>query len=249
MNCMKKISLLSLLVIAVQFNSQVYANVHDAPNPADLTQANTYLSLQGGVDKNDKFINAVGGISGQYSKGNTFLGSFEHRLSTDGDSLYTRGRYFQVLDVESTLFPQLGFSVDYNKGYGKDEFADTDTLALGVIAKLDVGSDWLTLYPNIGVVAIEHGDVTSRGIIANLFLSIALSEQGHYLMLQPQSTLTQDINIIKFDVVYGAPLNNEGTLWWDAKLGYTKTTVDSKYLDHKLNDDNTEFTVGINYYF
>lgn len=221
-----------------------------APNPADLTAANTFGAIQVGGDKDNKFVGGMFGIAGQYSEGNIFLGMVEHRGSTDADNLYTRARYFQILDTEVNLFPQVGFSIDYNKAYGpKEAGGDIDTVALGVIGKLDTGMDWLTLYPNVGAVEVKFDGVKSRGYIANLFASIYMGDDGSYLMLQPQSTITKDINIYKFEVAYGAPMNDKGTLWWEAKAGYTKTELDSKYLEGKHKDSNTEVLLGLYYYF
>lgn len=217
----------------------------NAPNPADLTSANTFAAVQVGGDKDNKFVGGTFGIAGQYSDGNIFLGMVEHRGTTDADNLYTRARYFQVLDTEMSLFPQVGFSIDYNKAYmPKEVGGDLETIALGVIGKLDTGLDWLALYPNIGAVEVKNGDYSSRGYIANLFASIYMGDDGSYLMLQPQSTITKYVDVYKFDVAYGAPMNDTGTLWWEAKAGYTKTKIDG--LD---NTDNTEVVLGLYYYF
>ncbi len=244
---MKFSTKLAATVIAICASTQSFAE-DKTPNPADLTQANTFASFQAGGDKNNKFVTGSAGIAGQYSEGNTFLGLVEHRVTTDADNLYTRARYFQILDVESSLFPQVGFSVDYNKAYVKGA-KDIDTLALGVIGKLNTGIDWLTLYPNVGAVEIKGEGFSTRGYIANLFVSIATDDQGGYLMIQPQSTITSDVNVYKFDVVYGAPLNATGTLWWDAKVGYTKTNIHSDQVEGTLRDENTEVAVGLSYYF
>lgn len=223
------------------------------PNPADLTQTNTFVWMSADSKGNTK-VNL--GLAGQYSEGNTFLGLIEHGVKfqnnfkgTDGQN--SRLRYFQVLDTGSSLAPKAGASVDYMKGW-KHKGVESDIVALGGIAKVNTPLDTLTIYPNLAYVTgdIKAGGVKKSvsGYQANLFASLALSESGNYAIFQPQWMDTNVGSKFEMKTGFGAPVTDSGKLWMN--VDHVFTSVDLKGVNGGMGRDNdNKFEVGISYYF
>ncbi|OAN10930.1 hypothetical protein A3K86_18270 [Photobacterium jeanii] len=226
----------------------VHAEEHQ-PDPADLTQTNTFIWAQAG----NKDYTVTGGIAGSLTSKFNYLGLFEHSRSwkrdTGNANDSTRARLFGTQDVNWGAISKVGASVDYIKGHNDTPL---DTLAVGAIAKVETGLDWLALYPNLAYVELSARDSQiknkSKGYQANLFASIYLDESGQYLMLQPQYTSTEYIDVKKMEVSYGLPLSESGKLWADIKLGYTRTSG-KKALSKAAFDSDKQVKAGVSYYF
>lgn len=238
-----KIKFLPLLAL-VTFPSFAEEN---QPDPADLTQTNTFVWGQVG----NKDYTLTGGIAGNFTEKFSYLGLLEHSRTWKRDSGEandnTRARLFGTQDVEWSAISKIGLSVDYIKGHKDTAF---DTTAAGAIAKVETGLDWLALFPNLAYVEINSrtdSSLKSKGYQANLFASIYIDEEGKYLMVQPQYTNTEYVDVKKLEVSYGQPLSSDGKLWADLKIGYTKTS--GKKLLAGLSDSDKQIKAGVSYYF
>ncbi|WP_076410643.1 hypothetical protein [Shewanella sp. UCD-KL12] len=256
------ISLINIVAFPVQANDI---------DPSDLTAVNSFVS---GVYSNDGEISVMGGIAGQYSQGNSFLGLIEHKTATKsaGDSHLpqdTRLRYFQVFDVSEGVLPQIGFSVDYMKSWkmssDNDASVSTDIIALGAIAKAQL-TDSISIFPNLAYVQgrAEAGAAPfdMKGYQANLFGSWSISDRGDYLIFQPQYMYldTQstdgksgkaDVNTFKVKTGYGAPITHSGKWWLEASHTFTRTSADIAHIGQRLDmiDNDHLFELSLSYYF
>lgn len=242
-------------------------------NPSDLTQVNSFVS---GIMSNDGEFSIMGGVAGQYSKGNNFLGLVEHKVATKSgeDSKKpqdTRLRYFQVFDTQGEVVPDVGFSVDYMKSWkmskSNPNSIGTDIVALGAIAKVTTPWDAFTLFPNVAYVTGKAkgntggktpGKSDLSGYQLNLFSSIALDETGQYVVIQPQfmhmdaknkpTKIKTDIKTFKVKTGYGAPISDDG-LWW-TEISHTYTYTQAKNLGiGKKSDNDHLIEASLSYYF
>ncbi|CAG23812.1 hypothetical protein PBPRB1967 [Photobacterium profundum SS9] len=221
------------------------------PDPADLTQTNTFLWGQTG--NNDYTL--TGGVAGKLSQDFSYLGLIEHTRTWKRDSKNvndnTRVRLFGVQSVDFGVISSIGASVDYIEGHK----SGLDTTALGLIGKVETSIDWLALYPNIAYVSLDmdSGGIKgkSEGYQANLFASVYLGDDGKYLSIAPQYMNTQYINVKKLEVTYGAPISIDGRWWFDVKGGYTRTEAIVNTGIAKLNviDSDKTIKIGVAYYF
>ena len=241
------------------------------PDPSDLTAVNSFA--YGTVDNEGK-LNSMVGVAGAYSEGNNFMGLVEHALATKNNEFgqkaqNSRLRYFQVIDTNSRLLPQAGFSVDYMKGWkSSDDDISTDIVAVGAIAKMTTPWEAISLYPNVAYVKGEAYQSSANrldlsGYQLNLFGSISLGDLGKYLIIQPQfmhldgepnnnsSGGKLSANIFKVKTGFGMPISESGR-WW-AELSHTYTRSDSQIniTGTSINamDNDNKFEFGISYYF
>jgi len=230
-------------------------------DPADLTQVNTFLWAQGG--NNDYTI--TGGVAGNITEDISYLGLLEHSRSWKRDfgnkDDKTRVRLFGVHNVDWGFISAVGLSADYIHGH-KNKHTDGGNIksnmqAYGVIAKIETGLDWLSLYPNIAYVNSKvsldgspRGDfkLNSEGYQANLFASIYLDDKGKYLMVQPQYTNTKHFENQKIEVSYGQPISSDKKWWVDVKAGYEKDKAKFNNTSHNLDSQST-IKLGLSYYF
>jgi len=235
---MKKLLVTAGLTLALAPNLVLAEEAQ--PDPADLTQTNTFLWGQAG----NKDYTLTGGIAGNLTENFSYLGLLEHTRSYDRNdekSDNTRARLFGTQNVDWGFMSKVGVSVDYITNHT----SGLDLLAVGGIAKVETGLDWLALFPNLAYVKAKDNNNSESGYQANLFASIYLDDAGKYLMLQPQYTnLNDKMTTKKLEVSYGQPLSNDGKWWGDVKVGHTSTHVNG----HKLDDDN-QIKAGVSYYF
>ncbi|WP_028863122.1 hypothetical protein [Psychromonas aquimarina] len=243
------------------------------PDPSDLTSTNSFAS---GIVSNDGEISVMGGIAGSYSPGNNFIGLLEHKSATktsdDGRLAQdTRLRYFQVIDIDAGIMPQIGFSVDYMKSWKmsetNDQSAGSDIAALGAIAKIKTPWESFSLFPNIAYVqgkaevGSADAELDLKGYQVNLFGSLAIGNSGDYLILQPQymfldaeardgKSASGDVCTFKMKSGYGAPVDDAGK-WW-AELSHTYTRTDAqlfRFDGAQLTDNDHLFELAVSYYF
>jgi len=228
----------------------VFAEEELAPDPSDLTQVNSFGNVV--ADSKDT-MKVIIGVAGQYSKGNSFMGLIDHGVNTKDGSQNSRVRYFQVFDVDTAAMPQIGGSIDYMKGW-KHEGMETNIVALGGIAKITTPWDNVSIYPNAALVTGEINKSGNKqsvdGYQANIFGSIALSEDGNYIMLQPQWMDTNVGSKLEVRTSYGHPLTSDGKTWIDFNHIYTKVEAGGPLKVHApvANSDN-KFEIGLSYYF
>ncbi|SON52390.1 hypothetical protein [Vibrio tapetis] len=211
-------------------------------DPADVTQTNTFLWGQAG----NKDYTLTGGIAGNLTEKFNYLGLLEHSRSYqqaedhEDTANSTRARLFGTQDVEWNVISKVGVSVDYIKNHT----GDFDLVAIGAIAKVETGLDWLAIFPNLAHVTLSKDNASETGYQANLIASVYLDDAGKYLMIQPQYTNVNDkMTIKKFELSYGQPLSNNGLWWGDIKVAHTSTHVMGQ-----KSDDN-QIKAGVSYYF
>ncbi|RJG47433.1 hypothetical protein [Motilimonas pumila] len=207
------------------------------PDPSDLTQVNSFLY---GTFDSDNTFKASLGLAGQYSEGNSFMGLVEHGYQFKDKLNNSRLRYFQVFDTGSEAVSQAGLSVDYIKGWD----AKSDIVALGTIAKVATPWQSLSIFPNLAYVTGKADGKTVTGYQTNIFASMSLGDEGDYLIFQPQ---WMDTNLgRKFEVKsgYGAPVSDDGKVWWDISHTYQNTKVGQA----KASGDH-QVALGLAYYF
>ena len=247
-------------------------DLSNAPDPSDLTQVNSFAF--GTVD-DDGTLKGMVGLAGQYSEGNSFLGLVEHSTATKTNSIgkkdqNSRLRYFQVLDTGVAAVPKAGFSIDYMKGWENNNGVGTDLVAIGGIAKVPTPWEQLSLFPNVAYVTGKaegsdsgvKGKANISGYQLNLFGSLALSEDGKYVVVQPQymhldttpkvsntKTTKFDADVFKVKTGYGQPISMDGKWWVEVSHTYTRTDTKAKKLNWSDKDNNHQFEVGISYYF
>lgn len=264
----------SVVALANSLSFFVTANEID---PSDLTATNTFGSL---ITDNNGKVQGMFGLAGSYSEGNNFIGLVEHGVKTRGDEQGiqdTRLRYFQVLDTGYQGVSQVGFSVDYMKGWSKDNDAkgktpESDLVALGVIGKVATPWESFSLFPNVAYVtgnASQEIDSKSaikadlKGYQVNLFGSIDLGSAG-YIILQPQF-MSLDVDFTNKELVntperadvfqmktgYGIPFTSSGKWWAELSHTYTRTNTSELMLGgtEKLVDNDNKFELSISYYF
>ncbi|MCL1095050.1 hypothetical protein [Shewanella kaireitica] len=245
-------------------------------DPSDLTAVNSFTSVSS--DDNGK-VNAMLGVAGQYSKGNNFLGLIEHGVETRAEGQGqqdSRLRYFQVLETGAQAISQIGFSIDYMKGWSKDNGSkgkspSSDIVALGVIGKVATPWDCVSLFPNVAYVTGEvkqeidnksgiQADL--RGYQANLFGSIDLGSAG-YLVLQPQfmsldveakadlSNVPKTLNVFKMKTGYGIAFTQSKQWWAEISHTYVRTSASAQLSNgtERLTDNDNKFELAISYYF
>ncbi|USD67174.1 hypothetical protein [Vibrio sp. SCSIO 43136] len=213
------------------------------PDPADLTATNTFAWAQAG----NKDYTLTGGIAGSVTPTFSYLGLLEHTRSyeqRDGHkdkSNSTRARLFGTQDVEWNVISKVGASLDYIYNHT----SKTELIAVGAIAKVETGLDWLAIFPNLAHVTAKGDGYSETGYQANMFASIYLDDAGKYLMLQPQYTNVADkMTIKKFEVSYGQPLSADGLWWGDIKAGYENEHV----MGVRTKEEGT-LKAGVSYYF
>ena len=245
-------------------------------NPSDLTAVNSFTSLN---TDNEGKITGMLGIAGQYSQGNNFLGLIEHGVGTRSEGQGkqdSRLRYFQVLDTGAQAISQIGFSIDYMKGWSKDSGAEgkspsSDIVAFGVIGKVATPWECVSLFPNIayvtGEVKQEIDDKSGlkadlQGYQANLFASIDLGNAG-YIVLQPQfmsvdvdakadtSNATKTVNVFKMKTGYGIAVTQSKKWWVEVSHTYARTSASTQLnkQTERLTDNDHKFELAVSYYF
>lgn len=266
---LKFISTLLILLFVSHVNGVIASEQID---PSNLTQVNSFVS---GIVSSDKEVSVMGGIAGQYSRGNNFLGLIEHKSGTkkgpDGKAPQdSRLRYFQVFNTGADIVPDVGFSVDYMKSWkmtkNKDTSAGSDIVALGAIAKVATPWDAFTIFPNIAYVqgqteiGSNNEKVDLKGYQVNLFGSIALGDNGQYIVIQPQfmqldakpksnKAAKGDISTFKVKTGYGLPISENGLWWTELSHTYTKTNGKVSLPDAAYKDDDHLVELSISYYF
>ncbi|EAS43075.1 hypothetical protein C9J48_13370 [Photobacterium profundum] len=230
----------------------VFAEEDLTPDPSDLTQVNSFANV---VADSEDTMKVIVGVAGQYNEGNSFMGLIDHGVNTKTGAQNSRVRYFQVFDVETSIMPQIGGSIDYMKGW-KHKGMETNIVALGGIAKITTPWSNVSIYPNAALVT---GDITHKtsgtgmkqsidGYQANIFGSIALSEDGNYIMLQPQWMDTNVGSKLEVRTSYGHPLTSDGKTWVDFNHIYTKVEGSGPLKNFGAETDN-KFEIGLSYYF
>jgi len=107
----------------------VFAEEDLTPDPSDLTQVNSFANV---VADSEDTMKVIVGVAGQYNEGNSFMGLIDHGVNTKTGAKNSRVRYFQVFDVETSIMPQIGGSIDYMEGW-KHKGMETNIIDLGVV--------------------------------------------------------------------------------------------------------------------
>ncbi|BCN26399.1 autotransporter domain-containing protein [Vibrio alfacsensis] len=259
--------------VVITAEEGLLGSADSAPNPSDLTQVNSFVF---GTIDNDGTLKGMVGLAGQYSEGNNFMGLIEHGTATKNNSVgkkdqNSRLRYFQVLDTDMSGVPQVGFSVDYMKGWEKTNGFGSDLVALGGIAKVTTPWDALSIFPNVAYVTGEgktkesgsKGKIDVSGYQLNIFGSLALGESGEYIVVQPQFMHLDgkskvngqkldgklDANVFKVKTGYGQPISTDGKWWVEVSHTYTRTNMEVKQTQFSEKDNDHKFEFGVSYYF
>ncbi|WP_227993080.1 porin family protein [Shewanella sp. YLB-07] len=266
----------TLIASMIVLSTSAVASEEVHVNPSDLTQVNTFIS---GSTSNEGDLNVMGGIAGQYSEGNNFIGLVEHTSATkpsDDDRLAqnTRLRYFQVFDVSEGVLPQIGFSVDYMKSWKMSSTEDaslgTDLIALGAIAKIQI-SESISVFPNVAYVVgnakagVNNSEFDLKGYQFNLFGSWELDDTGSYIVVQPQfmqldidSKDSKDgksggakVDVLKIKTGAGMAFTDNGKWWVELSHTYTKTKGDVEHVGNKFDiiDNDNKVELAVSYYF
>lgn len=233
---MKHLVTTAAILASSFYVNTLYAQDEHKPNPADMTQVNTFVYGQ----QEESTTRGMVGLSGSYSEGNVFMGLAEHSYNHKEKAHSSRLRYFQVLDTGLKAMPQAGVSVDYIKGYNPN----SDVLAVGTIAKMLTPWDAFTVYPNLAYVKGRADGQDINGYQVNLFTSLSIDNLGKYVVFQPQYMDTNVGSQLKVKTGFGMPLEATGKWWWDVGHEYQKITA-----KHTHYSDDHKFSVGIAYYF
>lgn len=245
---MKKKLILCVLLSALSSTSIAGENSEKSkPDPANLTAPNTFTGLH--ADNKEVALSlGLAGHAGDYK----YLGMLEHKStyerSNEEKNDRTRARLFGVKAVDWGVVSDVGASVDYIKSTQKN---GTDILALGAIAKVNTGLNWMSFFPNLAYVEIKKNGTPSikeTGIQTNLFTSIYLDQNGSYLGLNPSYTKTEDVEIKKLEVSLGTPLTSNAKLWGEIKATYNNTDVTFNNLT-LVDDNDNRIQASIYYYF
>ena len=161
-----------------------------------------------------------------------YIESSDTKKSGFGDS---RARLFGMMPVNWGPISVIGASADVIRG-GNDAKglgSGIDTVALGVIAKIETPWEQFAIYPNLAAaqmkderrgVASADKFGTDTGYQANLFLSYDFSERM-YLMAMPQYANMKDMGeSVKFGVTAGYALTPDLKHWLtlNAETNYNK---------------------------
>ena len=228
-------------------------------DPANLTQVNTFVFTQLGNEE----ATLMGGLSGTITNDLSYLILLEYARTHDRDfddkNDRGRARVFGVHQVDNNVISAIGVSIDYikvaKKVDGNGNFLESSTQAYGVIAKVETGLAWLSIYPNVAYVNTtikgfngNDFNLDSNGYLLNLFASIYLNEEGRYLMLQPQYTDTKYVKIKKIEVSYGEPISTNKRWWVELRVAYEENKIDSGTLESSSNSKSM-INLGLAYYF
>ena len=268
--------LTNMILVAALASAPLMANENKKVDPSDLTQVNTFLWTQGGyatAGKGDDKVSGTnmtitGGVAGSITEDISYLGLLEHTRTSKRDfenkDDKTRVRLFGVHSVDWGFISAVGLSADYIHGHKKTDVGGqnlkSNTQAYGVIAKVETGLDWLSLYPNLAYISSKttisnagstfDGDLKSDGYQATLYASIKIDNNGKYMMLEPQYTDTKHFSTQKFEVSYGQPVSSDKKWWVDVKAGYEKGELKDGVLNSNFKSDaQSTVKVGLAYYF
>lgn len=256
---MNKSILLSGL-LAIAYNSQIYAEDESNIDPGDMTKV--YTQLGASIDS-DSNIKALGSLSGTYGNGDNFLLYGEavfgdsHFHGEDYGIAYsnTRLQYFQAKTTSLSALPKVGFSVDliHNSlpkiaNYG-DSMSLVSAGAVAMISPKYTGS--FMVFPNI---AYTKGDMYGEdvdGYLSALYITHRISSNRAYIGLFPEYMSLSGEGIerdsIKLKFVVGTPITDSGRLWLTSTFEHQEAKFNIAESDNSWQN-TSRVEMGFKYY-
>ncbi|CAH0991928.1 hypothetical protein SIN8267_02043 [Sinobacterium norvegicum] len=259
--------------VSVDLDLEEVSELNDAPDPGDHTKVSTMVGatygVQGAGEGNNQMVEFVGQMSGAKDSGNLFLalGQVTGREGASGeDSSFElsklRGRYFEVTQTGSELFPMAGISLDYIETGMTDGLTERLVAVGGVVRATTPADNWLA-FPIVAAVYAQNDDSLSGlpkgyvdsnawGMQVNLMNSIYLHENGTHIQINPQYTSLDmggqlgTVNTLQLDMALQAPLSKDRKHW--GKITYTEFFDDAARNSIHHNDQVREIKFTYNYF-
>lgn len=257
-NTMKK----TLIASLIGFSSVAFAHeeVEAVINPDDLQDV-TKINPQAAIFvTSDANVRVSGMSSGSWNENIDFAGFAEgifgdryDRDRFDGDYLGGRAQYFQVHATGSEYIPRIGFSTDliHQKARGLD---DTVLFSAGVVAAVhDRFTPGFQMFPNIAYSVGEVFGETADGILANLFFTTPLGDNGSFVLAWPEyfdvSGDNVELESKSLNFAFQSPIKNNYGQWFVTKLVYNETDITLPNGARIEGDGEVSLEFGVKWYF
>lgn len=247
-------------LLALAYNSPIYAGEEKNIDPGDMTKV--YTQLGASIDS-DSNIKALGSLSGTYGNGDNFLLYGEavfgdnHFHDEDYGIAYsnTRMQYFQAKTTSLSALPKVGFSVDliHNNLPEIASYGDSMSLAsVGAVAMISpkyTGS--FMVFPNI---AYTKGDMYGEdvdGYLSALYITHRISSNRAYVGLFPEYMSLSGEGIerdsIKLKFIVGTPVTDSGRLWLTSTFEHQEAKFNIAESDYSWQN-TSRVEMGFKYY-
>ncbi len=228
-------------------------------DPSDLTKVYTQAAF---FVTSDADVRVSSMFTGAWTESISFAGFVEGNIGNadkgDSDKLgldYLGGRaqYFQVHQLDNSLFPSVGFSTDliHMKHPGID---DTGLLSVGAIALVNPAyTPGFMAFPNIAYTVGDVFGESADGFMLNIFATVPLGDTGAFMQIWPEyfsvSGDVVEMESKSINFMLNAPLKTNRSQWLMTKLEYNQTdTVLPNGIEVK-GDGELKAEIGLKWFF